>query len=141
MADIPYTPPKLGRKAFNCPLCQAYAQQGWSEVYYASAGNPGKKLDGFARSRCLHCSEALVWYEGRIVVPDVSAAPPPNGDLADDIKADFSEAASIVSKSPRGAAALLRLCVQKLCIQLGQSGKNLNNDIRELGARGLPAEI
>jgi hypothetical protein len=54
---------------------------------------------------------------------------------------DYAEAAQIVRQSPRAAAALLRLAIQKLCASLGGSGKNLNNDIAELVKNGLPVKV
>jgi len=76
-----------------------------------------------------------------MIFPDSSAAPSPNPDLPADIKADYEEARAIISRSPRGACALLRLCVQKLCSFLGESGKDVNADIAALVEKGLNAKI
>jgi hypothetical protein len=71
----------------------------------------------------------------------------PNADMPDEIAADHREgadhreAADIVARSPRGAAALLRLCIQKLCRHLGKPGRDINSDIAEMVREGLPASI
>jgi hypothetical protein len=138
----PFVPPTLNAKAFNCPLCQAYAQQIWQDIlrtkglHYAPDNIPD-----FHASYCTHCHEWLYWHEGRIIVPDVISAPPPNDDLNDEIKHDYTEAASIVMKSARGAAALLRLSIQKLCKQLGEEGKNIDKDIGSLVGKGLDIRV
>lgn len=76
-----------------------------------------------------------------MLFPNNSSAPAPHPDLPDPIKADFEEARAISSQSPRGAAALLRLTIQKLCEHLGETGSNINNDIASLVAKGLPPKI
>jgi hypothetical protein len=82
-----------------------------------------------------------MWFKEKMVVPDSSAAPPPAQDMPDDVKEDYDEARSVLSRSPRSSSALLRLAVQKLCIDLGGGGKNLNEDIGTLVKKGLPFQI
>ncbi len=79
-------------------------------------------------AECQNCKEVSIWLYETMLYPD-GYAPPPNSDLDDEIKRDYREAAAIVNKSPRGACALLRLCLQKLCDDLGAMGSNVNDQI------------
>jgi hypothetical protein len=92
-------------------------------------------------SRCYHCQEIAVWRHDRLVWPIAHEAPAANSDIPADVRADYDEAAKIVQLSPRGAAGLLRLAIQKLCLALGQSGKDLNQDIANLVVLGLDGRI
>ena len=94
---------------------------------------------GFAK--CANCKQYSLWHFKLMIFPNQTGVEPPNEDLKDEIKADYLEASNILNKSPRGAAALLRLCVQKLCVQLKEKGENLNYDIGELVNKGLDVEI
>lgn len=76
-----------------------------------------------------------------MIVPSSAPVPLPHSDLPEDCSFDYSEARDIASRSPRAAAALLRLTLQKLLIHLGESGKNLNDDIANLVSKGLPAIV
>jgi hypothetical protein len=104
-------------------------------------GPPPQIFEDVYVAMCTKYVELTIWSGGRIVDPDASPAPLPNDDLPDDIKKDYEEARSIASRSPRGAAALLRLCIQNLCIQLGGSGKDLNKDIGHLVKKGLLPQV
>lgn len=65
-------------------------------------------------------------------------APFPNPEMPKSVLKLYLEASSIHTKSPRSAAALLRLSIQLLCKELGEPGKNINNDIGNLVKKGLP---
>lgn len=54
-----------------------------------------------------------------------------------EILQEYEEAAAILPGSPRGAAALLRLAVQKLLPILGAKKRDINDQIGELVANGL----
>ena len=92
-------------------------------------------------SRCFSCEEIAIWRYDTLLYPPRRYEIEPNADMDDDIRSDFDEARTILDLSPRGAAALLRLCIQKLCKQLGETGKDINADIASLVKKGLDTEI
>ena len=133
-------------KSFVCPHCGVLARQNkWgfdleikSQTLYAETQltHAGIKI-----TKCDSCGEACVWVKEQYVYPDRGNVPPANRDMPMEVKEDYEEAAKILGRSPRGSAALLRLGVQKLMIHLGQSGKNINDDIATLVADGLPQMV
>jgi len=147
---VPYAPPEFRKGAFNCPFCNAYSQMVWERMYVG--GNRG----GFASTliyqvACTHCDKCSYWLAepyggnepvvGRMLSPTATAAPMPHSDMPPDVRADYEEARLIAANSPRGATALLRLGIQKLCVHLGEDGKSINDDIAALVKKGLPIEI
>jgi hypothetical protein len=54
---------------------------------------------------------------------------------------DFEEAAAILNKSPRGAAALIRICIQNMMPLMKETGKNLDENISSLVRKGLEVQI
>lgn len=92
-------------------------------------------------STCQSCDESSIWMNSELVYPRQIAIDPPNTDLEEGIKDIYSEAASIVGDSPKGAAALLRLALQKVLVQIGEPGKNINDDIKTLVSKGLSPKI
>ena len=101
----------------------------------------GETISGLDVSRCQRCGDLCIWIAGKLAYPDRGLAPAPNTDLPPDIKRDYDEAGAILDRSPRGATALLRLCIQKLCVHLGEKGNNLNTDIGALVKKGLSVRV
>lgn len=92
-------------------------------------------------SRCYNCKDVSIWMYERLLYPQRGEAPPANPDMPDEIRRNYDEASTILDLSPRGAAALIRLRIQKLCRHLGKPGKNINDDIKALVADGLNPRI
>ena len=136
--------PKLQAEAFNCPRCDVFAKQDW--FYLVGASQPtgfGTEYQNkeFVLSKCNSCGEPTIWHGASMIYPLHATAEKASIDLPKEIQEDFEEARLISNFSPRGAAALLRLALQKLCAHLGQSGTNINSDIAALVTKGLPVKV
>jgi hypothetical protein len=83
-------------------------------------------------SQCYSCNAFSMWVADELVFPHQKYLVMPNAEMPDHVKRDFMEAAAVVDISARGAAALLRLCIQKIVMVLGEKGDNLNYDIGQL---------
>ena len=114
------------------------------------------KLLNLHVSRCYNCKGFTVWVRDRLVFPvrgDEPAEIVVEGEFEEveehveedgedeEVSEDFEEAAAILNKFPRGAAALTRVCIQNMMPLLEQTGKNLDENISSLVRKGLEVEI
>lgn len=134
MAD--YVEPQVHQKAYHCPHCGVHSHQLWSQLHHLSIFIPN-----FDVGRCSHCDIITLWNDKKMVFPLTGNAPPPNSDMPENIKKDYLEACDIVSRSPRSARGLLRLCAEKICNEQEVEGKDLNEKIGNLVKIGSDPEI
>lgn len=138
------TAPSFRVPAFTCTHCHTMSQMDWADLY---AHNFQFHISGILRCTCTNCNNFSLWsYDpestnGVLIFPLAVVAPDCSPDLPVDCRLDFEEARQICGKSPRGAAALLRLCLQKLLVHLGGAGKNIDDDIKTLVSKGLDPHI
>lgn len=138
---IPFKPPVFKFEAFSCPHCGVFANQLWDKPLVIQSDNTRSYMADFDIAHCKQCNNYSLWREENMLFPTSGTVPLPNEDMPDDIKRDYNEARSILEISPRGAAALLRLAIQKSCVFLGEKGKNLNADISNLVKKNLPVKV
>lgn len=144
-----HTAPAFMEDRFNCPHCHVYAQIRWKRLH-------GDSYTDFYQATCISCSKDSLWMgadceasglgnvifdqhlSGQMLYPLVSHLPLAHPDMPACITREYEEARQVFQASPRSAAAVLRLCVEKLCEHLlGKSG-DINKQIGELVQRGLP---
>ena len=125
---IPYDPPKFNEPSFNCPHCHTNAQQYWINLNYQTNSGHNTRND-YRVSSCHKCSDVAIWHNENMVYPKIKGGPPPNPDMPPEVKEEYDQAATILQDSPKGAAALLRLGIEKLAKGLGEDDKNLDENI------------
>jgi hypothetical protein len=147
MQPMKYVAPTAGLNGFNCPFdqCNAYAKQNWKSVYtrFMRPGHHTEypEVPNLKLAFCDHCGQFSLWIGSTLVHPRTMSAPPHHADMPENIRIDYEEARAVFDRSPRSSAALLRLAIQKICVELGLPGKNLNDDISKLVEKGLPVRI
>lgn len=88
---------------------------------------------------CSSCSVISFWNEQYQLQVHLRAANVvmPHMDLPEGCQADFMEARNAVSDSLLAAAALLRLCIQKLLIHLGGKDESIDDSTAAPIAQGF----
>ena len=134
-----YIQPAVFENSYTCPHCGAIAKQDWWwRKWRDERTNEINKNHPIRVGICQHCRKGTIWVEDKMYYPDTGNALFPNPEMPEEVLKLYIEASAIHTKSPRGAAALLRLSIQVLCKELGEQGNNINTDIGNLVKKGLP---
>ena len=143
-----YVTPERNKESFTCPHCHTISLMRWSfHHFHEDTGNivevttGGKEfLNELYIAKCVNCGKKIIWINKDFVYPDI-VAEEPNSDMPDSVKQLYNEAGLIYNKSPRAACALLRLAIDRLCIELGETDRDINKNIGALVKKGLPQSI
>jgi hypothetical protein len=129
-----YIKPEFEATCFTCPHCEVVAQQHWHNGFVSHIFNGWSVIyKELSVSICEHCKQKSVWLNKSLIDPRSHSIPPAHGDMQPSVKELYEEAADIFERSPRAAAALLRLSLEKLCIELGiAKNDNLKAMLTEL---------
>jgi hypothetical protein len=144
--------PDPRRERFRCLHCGTVTYQTAPLVKFVSkrgtTGNPR-----FRARQCDECFRLTVWVERAdysispigsgpfLLVFPLSAGPKPHSEMPQRALAVYEEARLIAERSPRGAAALLRLALQTLVDELVPGTASLDAKIAKLVRRGLSAQV
>jgi hypothetical protein len=93
------------------------------------------KMANLHISNCHSCNGFSLWVGGLLVFPTKIDKTP---ELVEE---ELEEAAAILNEFPRGATALMRVCIQKLVPLLEDNGKELNQRVSSLVRKGLEMEM
>lgn len=157
MSDQAFAPPSLLKDAFCCPHCGVYAHMTWLLIAGHKPDIKALILDANTLAQPYHlavcscCQKSSCWAANDqenpaastyfMCHPATTRTVQPHPAMPSSVAQDYREAMTIAQQSPRAAAALLRLAIQKLCKELGESGNSINADIGALVRKGLPIEI
>lgn len=141
-----YVAPERERRSFTCPHCHTLSLMTFSfhhhnedkQVVLTHAGQELKNELHIAR--CVNCGKKIIWINDEYVYPDI-VAEEPNGDMPESVLQLYNEAGLIYNKSPRAACALLRLAIDRLCNELGETDRDINKNIGALVKKGLPQSV
>lgn len=147
MAKI-YVQPNKELVKYTCPHCNTLSQVDRSQhnfpsdeyVEYHERGVVTKVRNRLTIHRCQCCGKKIIWIDNNYIYPDI-VPEEANPDMPESVKQLYNEAALIANKSPRAACALLRLAIDRLCNELGETDRDINKNIGALVAKGLPQSV
>lgn len=129
--------------SFTCPHCGAHSQMDVSVITVQDGGAYSSEYPESTSylyiAVCYSCQKKIIWVEEQYIYPEMQYLQPCD-DMPNSVKGLYNEASLIYNKSPRAACALLRLAVECLCNELGETGK-IDTMIGNLVKKGLPSIV
>ena len=140
-----YVKPEKDQNKYTCPHCNTLSQMQCDKHHFASDKyrtqmNELLISNELTIHRCQCCGRKILWIDDTYIYPDI-VSEEANPDMPNSVKQLYNEAALISNKSPRAACALLRLAVDKLCLELGETDRDINKNIGALVKRGLSQDV
>lgn len=143
-----YVSPDYMKNSFTCPHCGTLSLMHYIRVNYVKGDYHSTNIyknDKIGDSwiiiaTCHNCKKKIIWVDNIYAYPDIIAEEA-NADMPDSVKQLYDEASLIYNKSPRAACALLRLAIDRLCNELGETDRDINKNIGALVRKGLPETV
>ena len=140
-----YVKPEKDKYVYTCPHCNTLSQMQRDTHYFDNdieVENYGMRIiyNELTIHRCQCCERKILWIDDTYIYPDI-VSEEANPDMPESVKQLYNEAALISNKSPRAACALLRLAVDTLCHELGETDRDINKNIGALVKKGLPPTV
>ena len=140
-----YIEPKKELIRYTCPHCNTISQvEKTTHRFQSDLYDTGRGVMAIRNQLTIHkcqcCGKKIMWIGNDYVYPDI-VAEEPNPDMPEPVKQLYNEAGLIYNKSPRAACALLRLAIDRLCNELGETDRDINKNIGELVKKGLSSSV
>ena len=145
-----YIAPDRNLDSFTCPHCNALSLMTFQVHHFEqdvievmgqplTVNNYGYDEEVYSNelkiARCHSCGKKIIWVDNNYVYPNI-VAEEVNPDLPESVKQLYNEAGLIYNQSPRAACALLRLAIDRLCNELGETDRDINKNIGALVEKG-----
>ena len=140
-----YIEPQKSKNSYTCPHCNTISQME-IEGHYFQSDMPNRMQNGggvknrLTIHKCQCCGKKIIWCDEEYIYPDI-VAEEANHDMPESVKQLYNEAGLIYNKSPRAACALLRLAIDRLCNELGETDRDITRNIGALVKKGLPETV
>ena len=139
-----YVSPDPNKESFTCPHCGTLSLMHYQKIEYNGYNvrvSDFMKIDSMIKiASCQNCHKHIIFIDSLYIYPEI-VTEEANADMPEAVKQLYNEAGLIYNKSPRAACALLRLAIDRLCNELGETDRDINKNIGALVQKGLSQSV
>lgn len=135
-----YIAPEKSLNSYTCPHCHTLSlMKDYTYTDQITLVGPREYREKLYVHKCENCGRLIIWIDDKYIYPELTPAEP-NEDMPADVLSLYNEAGTIYTRSPRAACALLRLAIERLCNDLGETD-SIDKNIGTLTKRGLSSHV